>query len=300
MGKTDQFELRDFLYLDTAKVQSFASVIQGGIATEVSQRIRELGELSGGLKAEFMGVGGNLGTSKGSEHERVQTLRITDPVLFDGLYQTLAKGPMEIIESATLEERGRLEIGQFVRISGVSRPPVLESWIEQLKLMLQLLKQYSELPGSLGASVSNSNANKRSSRQQPTQSPKQMIKQFEAIADLLINFAKIARQDPGKEYIVITPTSKAFSVWCGLLPEFIITPYADFATDVTVVGQVERILEQNNSWKLVDFSKFGNQSSTSALLDALNSLPMGTQPVTEKELEARYPDIFIRPIAVYR
>lgn len=302
MSETLQFELREFLYLDSHKVQSFASVINGGLATEVSERIKALGEMSGGIKAGIMNVGANLGASKSRESEYSQTLQITDTVLFDGVYRALnSTNKLMRISNPDLSARNRLNVREFIQIDGIASPPILENWLDQLKSMLNLLEKYNAVM-AMGkpspAPQSHARAKGKANTQVVIQS--QQLKQFRTMVDLLEQYVSVAQEDPGRQYIRVAPETKQFNIWCGLLPEFILVPHADFGAEVTIVGQVERLVSQGVLWKLVDLSKFGDQNTAETLLAALNSIPMGLKPLTEEDLQAKYPDIFIRPIAIYR
>jgi hypothetical protein len=299
MLANSDFELRDFLYLDTTKVRSFASVIHGGLATEVSERIKQLGDLSGGIKVGAFQVGASLDVSKGREHEREQTMEITDPVLFDGLYRTLKEDKLKMIPKGKRIPPETFKINAFVQIEGSVRPPILESWIEQLRNMLDLLKKYTNMV-DIGARGQQSSSGSRNKKQTSANIGGATLKQFEAIVELMSDYIQFSRQDPGKEYIRLTPEGGGYHVWCGLLPEYFVAPRADFQSQVVIVGQLERLLREEEEWKLVDLSRFGDKQTAEALIDAVNSLPMGQIPISENDLIARYPDIFIRPIAIFR
>ncbi len=72
--------------------------------------------------------------------------------------------------------------------------------------------------------------------------------------------------------------------------------------DVTVVGRLERILPPEETYKLVDFSSFDQTAGVDKLLQALAALsPMiGQRVITETDLQARHPDVFVTPVAMYR
>ncbi len=63
--------LRDFLYLDKAKLYSFISQIQGGIISEITETIRQAGGLSAGVNVGIPSIGGKVdaGKQKESEHQ---------------------------------------------------------------------------------------------------------------------------------------------------------------------------------------------------------------------------------------
>ena len=301
MTQKAQSEFRDFVYLDTAKLHNFASVIQGGLATEVSDKIKALGELTGSLKFGIAEFGANIGGSKGSERERTQTMQITDPLLFDGVYQALKKRGLKTLSRITAEERKRLGVNDFVEIEVELNPPVVEAWIERLQLMIGLMGRYETLVKTKQP-ASAARPGRKANTQSATTS---VLTQFEAITDLLIDYMNLSKRDPGKQYIRAsntqdTASTEQGSVWCGLLPEFTLVPSADLSARVTIVGQLEHILNKGDEWKLVDLTKFTDTQAASSLLNALNSLPIGVKPIKEEDFIAKHPDIFIRPLAIFR
>ena len=81
--------LRDFLYLDSAKLHSFVSQIQGGMISEISETIKQLGGLSAGVNVGIPPIGGKIDATKQKESERQQSIILTDPAYFGVLHQYL-------------------------------------------------------------------------------------------------------------------------------------------------------------------------------------------------------------------
>lgn len=287
--------LRDFLYLDVAKLHSFVSQIQGGLISEVSEKLKQLGGLSADLNVGVAPFSGKVDTSKGKETERQHTIQLTDPVYFDVVYRHLTnEQQLSDITAASLQTREKLDVGQFVELRGFAEPPVVESWLERLLSMFTFFEKHAK---SLAAMQPQGKG-----RAAPTISSQQ-TKQFKTIVDLLVDYINMARKDPGKQYIRITAEKQAFNVWSGLIPDYIVASLqANLPADVRIFGRVERLLKENETWKIVDLALFNQTAQANQLLTALNgfSTIMSQKPLSENDFQVQHPDIIISPIAIYR
>lgn len=290
-------ELRDFLYLDTAKLHSFVSQIHGGLISEINETIKRLGGLSAGVEIGLPPFGGKVGASKGKESEREQTIQLTDPAYFGVLYQYLkTEKKIESITASSLQERENLSEGQFVEMRGIAEPPVVEYWIARVRALVDFLDK------NLNLIARTQTARKGKSRKHQLL-PKRQMDLFKQMVDFLEDYINISRRDPGKQYIRISGEEPVYNVWSGLLPDFIVVPIqAILPVEVYIVGRVERLLDEGDVYKIVDFSQFSQASDIDKLLDALNALGplIGQARINETDLQAQHPDIFVTPIAIYR
>jgi hypothetical protein len=288
-------ELRDFMYLDIPKLHSFVSQIQGGLISEVSEKIKQLGGLSAGLNVGIVPFSGKIDTSKGKESERQHTIQFTDPVYFDVVYRHLSNEQrLTDITASSLQTRDKLFIGQFVEIRGVAEPPVVESWIERFTSLFTFVDKNSK---SLAAIQPQGKG-----RTTPALSTQQ-LKQFKAIKDLLVDFINMSRKDPGKQYIRVTADKQPYKVWCGLVPDFVAVPLqSTLPTEVHILGRVDRLLNEGETWKIVDLAMFNQSAQANQLLTMLNGFNAltGQKPLSENDFQVQHPDIFISPIAIYR
>lgn len=286
-------DLRDFLYLDTPKLHSFVSQIGGGIVNQINETIKKHGGLSADVNVGIPGLGGKVGAGKETENERQQTLQLTEPAYFNVLYDYLESEKMLLnITGSDLQKREKLREGQFVEIKGVAEPPVVEAWLTRVKELMNFIDRNIKLfEQSQGKGKGKSNL----SRQQ--------MNLFKGMINFLEDYIKISRRDPEKQHIRVLGEDHTFFVWCGLIPNFATTPLeATLPAEITVVGRVEKLLKDGQSYKIVDLTNFNQPTDINKLFDALNALsPMiGQKEIKEEDLQANYPDIFITPIAIYR
>lgn len=289
-------ELRDFLYLDTVRLYSFVSQIHGGLVSEINETIKRLGGVSAGISVGVPPFGGKIDASKGKEGERQQTIEMTDPAYFDVLYKYLReKSEIRDVSALGLEGRRKLTVGQFIEIGGTAKPPVVEYWIARIKQLVDFLDNNSKLLMQGQSKTKGGRASQGLSRKQ--------LDLFKEMVRFLEDYIKISRKDPGKQYIYATGGERGYGVWCGLLPEFVAeTLDATLPAQVRIVGRVEKLLDEGDVYRIVDFSQFSQTSDMNKLLDALSGLGplIGQTEIKETDLQAQYPDIFVTPIAIYR
>lgn len=287
--------LRDFLYLDTGKLYSFISQIHGGIADEIRETIRQQGGFSAGVEIGIPPFGAKLGGTKDSASEQQQTKRLTDPAYFSALHQYLrTESQIKDITGSGLELRQELLEGEFVEIGGTAEPPAVDYWIARVRELVDFLDRNLRLLTQT----------QDKGRRRTTQSlSRQQMNLFKDMVAFLEDYIKISRKEPGKQFIRVGPEVQGYGVWCGLIPDFIKVPLqASLPAKVRVVGRVERLLAQGQVFKIVDFSQFSQTTDVGGLLAALNALGpvIGQKAISEKDLQAQYPDIFVAPIAIYR
>jgi len=221
-------------------------------------------------------------------------LQLNAPASFSALYDHLQKEKqLETITHRTLDARKRLRQRQFVEISGMADPPAIETWIRSVRELFGFIEKNLEIlyPKGSGKSQASRSISKK------------QMHQYKGLVDFLEGYINISRRDPNKQYVRLARGSHSFAVWCGIVPAHVIIPLeSTLPTDVTVVGRVDRMLESGDTHKLVDFSSFDKTTGVDKLLKALATLSplIGHREITEADLEAVYPDIFVTPVAMYR
>lgn len=289
-------QLRDFLYLDTVKLHSFISQIHGGLISEINETIKRQGGMSAGIDIGIPTFGGGkVGASKGKENERQQTIQLTNPAYFGALYQYLQdESEIKGIAPGDLKTRQHLAEGQFVEMTGIAEPPAVEYWIARVRSLVEFIDKNLKL---------FTQTQTRSQRRASQSLSRKQMDLFKGMVDFLEDYMQISRKDPGKQYIRVTEEESAYSVWCGLIPDFITTPLqAALPAKVHIVGRVERLLGEEDVYKIVDLSQFNQPADINKLLDALNTLGplIGQNQISETDLQAQFPDFFVTPIAIYR
>jgi hypothetical protein len=282
--------LREFLYLDSTKLQSFISQIHGGFINEITETTKQLGGISAGVNIGVLPVGGKIDASKGKESESKRTIQLTDPAYFDILYRFLRQEKIliEITESSKTDIDS-LKVGDFIEVEGFAQPPVVENWIIKVKEIFTFFTKNISLLGA-----NQSSKSKMISKQQ--------MSQLKQILDFLVDFINISRKDPGRQYIRIALEYLDCNVWCGLLPEFIYSQLnALLPSKVRILGRIERKLKPDEVWKVVDLDQFSQSNQANQLLEMLNGLNAITgREISEEELQAQSPDFFVSPLAIYQ
>ncbi|HCR71774.1 MAG TPA: hypothetical protein DIW23_10050 [Anaerolineae bacterium] len=287
--------LRDFLYLDIAKLHSFVSQIQGGMISEISETIKQLGGLSAGINVGIPQLGGKVDASKQKESERQQSITLTDPAYFGVLHQYLKqeKNLVDITE-ISLDRLSALSAGQFIEMRGIAEPPLVENWIERVNTIFGFvernLKTFSKLQGNSKGKPSSNFSNME-------------MRQFRTIIDTLIDYINLTRKDPGKLYVRTSSKDQSFKVWCGLLPDYsMINLQSALPAEIQLFGRVDHLVAESKVEKIVDLSVFDQALQVDKLLDVLNGFNKlsGQNSISETDLEAKYPDIFVTPVAIYQ
>jgi hypothetical protein len=288
--------LRDFLYLDNAKLYSFVSQIQGGMIGEISETMKQSGGLSARVNVGISSIGGKVDTGKQKESERKQNITLTDPAYFEVLYQYLKKDELLIdISNKSINKILDLPVGQFIEMNGIAEPPLVENWLERLtslydffeKNFMMINKVQGNTKGKSSYNFSRGN-----------------LQQYKLTTNLLIDYINLVRKDPRKQYIRIISEDQKFRVWCGLIPDYaLVSLHSTLPAKVQVLGRIDHLVKEGETEKIVDLSKFQRQAQLNGLLEILNNLgrQMGqTSYISESDLEAKYPDIFIAPVAIYQ
>lgn len=187
-----------------------------------------------------------------------------------------------------------LSAGQFIEMRGIAEPPLVENWIERINSIFGFFERNFKTFGKLlGNSKGKSSSNFSNMD----------LRQYSSIIDLLIEYVNLTRKDPGKLYIRISPKSQPFKVWCGLLSDYVMVPLqSSLPAEIQVFGRVDHLVKEGKTEKIVDLSMFNQASQVDKLLETLNGFNTlaGQSPISETDLEAKYPDIFITPVAIYQ
>ncbi len=288
--------LRDFLYLDNAKINSFVSQIQGGMIGEISETMKQSGGLSAGINVGIPSIGGKVDTGKQKESERRQNIILTNPAYFGILYQYLSREQsLKDISTISTKEITELQTGQFIEMQGVAEPPLVENWINRLNSLFGFIEKNFRLFSNMQGNTKGKSS-KDFSRGD--------LQQYKLTINLLIDYINLVRKDPRKQYIRINSEDQKLRVWCGLNPDYaLVSLDSALPAKVQVLGRIDHLVKEGETETIVDLSMFQQQAQLNGLLEILNNLgrQMGqTSYISESDLEAKYPDIFIAPVAIYQ
>lgn len=137
------FPLRDYRYIDVARIVDYLSSVDPGVAGELTQRMKTNSgvDFSGSLNLQAIRLGG--GARKGDETEVQQTVRIYAQHMFNRLHGELSKaGAIQTVdlntplETEVLTTSGVLEITREFRPSPLNQ--MLDSFMEVVNMMKAL------------------------------------------------------------------------------------------------------------------------------------------------------------------
>lgn len=133
--------LRDYKYIDVARIVDYLSSIDPGVVGELTQRMKSNSgvDLSGGINIQAFKLGG--GARKGNETEIQQTVRIYAQHMFNRLYGELQNaGSIQTVDSNTpLDARG-LTKSSVLEITRGFRPSPLNQMLDSFTQVLGMMK----------------------------------------------------------------------------------------------------------------------------------------------------------------
>ena len=290
-------QLRDFLYLDGSRLDSFVSQIQGGLANQIEEIVRRQGGATLAIDVKLpLTISTKAEGGKHKESEHRQTIQITQQALFLVLEDYLRANSMVVdLESTGDDEfaNANMSTGQFVVARGIAEPPAVEHWISQVRALVSFIDKHWKL-------VAPPQNRKSSKRQKPPS--RQEIESIKDMVSFLEDMIHLGQADSRKQYVRIG-TNLQKDMWCALIPEYLLVPLdATLPAQVTVLGRIDKVLSEGEVVKMVDFSGMSEAFDMDKLIGLLNTLApfTGQRPLTEKDLQANYPGMFITPVAVYR
>jgi hypothetical protein len=285
-------QFRDFLYLDTARLHSFVAQIRGGLDSEASEKMLQGSGVGAGVS---LGGFGKVDASKVKNTELQRSIQMTDPTYFDVLHKYLTEnGQITDLTTSDVQGRNQLSAGYFIEIHCSINPPVLENWIKKLETTLSFFERNAN-------TFNPKKAHKGKGRAVPSIS-QQNLTDIRAMMNTLIDFINLSR-DSENPYIRAYAGKQQYAVWCGILSQFEILPLQEtLPIEVHILGRVERLLDEQDTWKMVDFSQFVQPEGANQVIEFLSELSnrLGKGTISEEDVQARHPDIFVIPIAIYR
>lgn len=280
--------LRDYEYVDVARVVDYLSNIDPGVGEEFTQRIKSdsEAEVSGGINLYSLKLGGR-GRS-GDETEIEQTVRIHAQHMFNRLYQAL-EGSIKIIgldEAVGFEELPKsavVEVTREFRRSPVNQ--MLDSFAKVLD-MLDSIGMGEQLAEQFGGEAQR--------------------QQIMAIMGLLRD------EEDNREVPMFAKADgpDAVSVVFVARENYVLRDVSEFGREMTLFGKVQEKMPRESSVDLLDLLKvlppdvrqadgFGDQFKE-AMRNLMDAWPKEFGgPIDRDEVIIKGPVIILTPVAAY-
>lgn len=277
--------LRDYMYLDTGRLQDYLSSLDPGVIEEFTETTRLQSDKEGkaGIKASFFGAGVDAGAGGRSEEEstREQTVRINAQHMFSRIYDELDKGGSIKVfnedDTLTLDRVRRREV---VEITGNFSPSPLNDMIDSILNLMNVMEEmgFVEEVGD--------------------PETQQVVRAL----------AMIFRGDEGKEEVPMVSRAEqqdGASVVFLAKSRFLLIDQEDFEGDMTVFGKVQKLVPEGESIDLFDFLKLPRAIRREAnlkeeLFGMFESWPKELGgPIARESTEVKGPALVVTPVAVY-
>jgi hypothetical protein len=279
--------LRDYKYIDVARITDYLSSVDPGVAGELTQRIKSNSgvDLSGGFDIQAFRFGG--GARKGNETEVQQTVRVYAQHMFNRLHGELEKsGAISTVGSHTPLDIDGLSKSSILEVTREFRPSplnqMLDSFVEVLDMMKALGFEEEELADGSD------------------------MQQVEAVINLLRGengsnevpmFAKAEKPDDASIVFVAREN-------------FVLGTGAEFRGEMTLFGKVRELIPSGSAIDLLDLLKvlppgvreaeaFGSQFKQ-AIHSFMSEWPKDFGgPIKRDEVLVKGPAVVITPVAAY-
>src|SRR5215217_1922204 len=236
--------LRDYKYIDVAKVVDYLSSVDPGVVSDLTQRIRSNSgvDISGGINIQFFKMGG--GARSADETELQQTVRVYAQHMFSRLHNELqTAGAIQTVDLDTPLDVDGLTKSDVLEITRKFRPSPLNQMLDsfvQVINMMQSMGLEDQLSDELGDEMD-----------------------MRQVMDIV---GWLRGEDESKEVPMFAKehTPDGASVVFVAKENFLMESGGDFRGEMTVFGKVGELIRSGESLDL---------------LDLLNVLPPGVREV---------------------
>lgn len=279
--------LRDYKYIDIARILDYLSSIDPGVASELTQRIKSNSgvDISGGFNIQAFKLSG--GARTGDESEVQQTVRVYAQHMFNRLHGELETAEaIRTVDSDTPLEIGELKKSSVIEITREFRPSPLNQMLDSFVEVLDMMKSLGFDEGEF-ADGNN-------------------MQQIEAIINLLRG------ENEGKEVPMFAKAEEPGDVSIVFVAKdnFVLHTGAEFQGEMTLFGKVEKLVPSGSSLDLLDLLKVLPPGVREAegfggtFKEAIHSLMADWPkefggPIEKDELLVKGPAVVITPVAVY-
>lgn len=278
--------LRDYMYLDTNRLQDYMSSLDSGTVEKLTeiQRSQSGGEAKGGLKVPGFGEAGGGGTHE-RETTQQRSMRVNAQNMFSRVYDVLDKeGNIKVFDEDSTMQPGEVRRREVVEITRTFSPSPMNDLIDNL------LKLMNTMRGMGFVEEVND-----PETQQVVQALAMIFRGEEGREE--VPMVARVKQDGGSEQdsaVVFLAKS-----------QFILVDQGDFEGEMTVFGKVNKLVPAGQSVDLFDFIKlpraFAREGNIKKdLLEMFESWPVEFGgPISQESLEVVGPVIIVTPVAVY-
>lgn len=133
--------LRDYRYIDVARIVDYLSSVDPGVVGELTQRMKSNSgvDISGGFNIQFFKMGG--GARSADETEQQQTVRIYAQHMFNRLYGELeTAGTIQTVDLDTSLKAESLNKSSVLEITREFRPSPLNQMLDSFVQVFNMMK----------------------------------------------------------------------------------------------------------------------------------------------------------------
>jgi hypothetical protein len=280
--------LRDYKYIDIARVTDYLSSVDPGVASELTQRIKSNSgvDLSGGFDFHAFKFAG--GGRKGNETEAQQTVRIYGQHMFNRLYGELEKtGAIITVDLHTSLEIDSLSKSSVLEITRQFRPSplnqMLDTFVEVLDMMKSLGFEEEDLADDVGDMQ---------------------------LAEAVINLFRGENRSNEVPMFAKADEPNDASVVFLARENFLLGTGAEFRGEMTLFGKVAELIPSGSSLDLLDLLKvlppgvreagaFGSEFKEK-INDLMGIWPKDFGgPINRDEVILKGPAVVVTPVAAY-
>lgn len=278
--------LRDYMYLDTNRLQDYMSSLDSGTVEKLTeiQRSQSAGEAKGGVNIPSIFEAGG-----GGSHERETTqqrsMRITAQNMFSRVYEALDNGNnIKVFDEDSVLPFGEVRRREVVEITRTFSPSPMNDLIDNLLRLMDTMRGMGFVEEVNDPEM-----------QQVVQALAMIFRGEEGREEVPM-VARVGQdsQSEGDSAVVFLAKS-----------QFILVDQGDFEGEMTVFGKVNKLVPAGHSLDLFDFIKlprtFARQGNIKKdLLEMFESWPAEFGgPIAKESLEVAGPVIIVTPVAVY-
>lgn len=262
--------LKEFAYLDTRRIQDFVSLLEGGLAKEMTQKRQEISADARGEVGipHVMKVGAGLGR-KGAESEELRTA--TNVSLFQRLYSHLEREKLcRKLDSVDEKVLGKIKKGELLEFEG-------DIEISAMDKFMRVFASYRNFI--------------------PVQDQKS-----KSAMDLINKV--LSRK--GFNIKITLRNAPKFKFVGYLLEKNLRIELEELEDEYFILCRVRKVLKRNENLELFSLPQIKTPKSiTKKLIRDFRNLPPETQmvfggPIKMEDFIVPYPAFLVTPIAIYR